>query len=70
MQYWTKNKPTNTGYYWIKFNEDYTAVVYISVNQGNIYVTIEDEVLDITHNSLKNVLWGENKIQEPVGLKI
>ena len=69
MQYWTKEKPKTTGYYWAKLSEDNTFIAYISVGD-NTYVTIEDEVLDINHNSLRKALWGDHKIKEPIGLKI
>lgn len=69
MQYWTKNKPTTTGYYWVKFNEDNTAIAYVSISDVS-YVTIEDETLNMEHYRLKNVFWSDNKIQEPIGLKI
>jgi hypothetical protein len=69
MQYWTKEKPKTTGYYWVKFCEDITLIAYVSVNDYT-YVTIDDEVLDINHHSLRNTHWSDRKIQEPIGVKI
>lgn len=71
MQYWTKEKPNKTGYYWAKMDEDETCICYISTGPDwETYVTIYDEIYNMDDLRFNNVLWGNSLIPEPVGEKI
>lgn len=71
MQYWTKEKPNKTGYYWAKLNENETYVLYISkVSDDTIYVSLHDNVHLLNEKRFDKVLWGSGTIAEPQGLKI
>jgi hypothetical protein len=70
MQYWTKEKPSQTGSYWAKLSDNDACVVYVSVSNTATYVTIFDEILLINDQRFNKTLWSNGRIPEPQGLKI
>jgi len=70
MLYWTKNKPTSAGPYWIKLSNNHTEVVTIYIVDGQTCLIINDEVRNVNELYLANVLWSNGKVPEPVGPKI
>lgn len=56
FQFWTKNPPNRTGYWWFKNSEDNAQIIFIDkikldeLNSGNVD---------------KNSWWGTTKLAEP-----
>ena len=54
---WTNEKPTETGYYWMKKPEDYPTVVFVSLREHKLIIW-DDEILSFD-NVYFNMLNGE-----------